>query len=146
MLSIGGVTSNTVTIAVQASLEATLVAPSTVTDNLMPPLPPTVPVSVPVTVSLTNRGTTAQTLTAATPCDVHTWTLTDLTDNVIQTEPPEICIQVFASRTIAPGETIAEDSTVVLDGRLLRDRTSYKLKYRFWGVPSEAILVVQVIQ
>ncbi len=146
VLSIGGVTSNTVTIAVQPSLEAGLVAPSTVTDNLMPPLPPTVPVSVPVTVSLTNRGTASQTLTAATPCDVHTWTLTDLTDNVIQTEPPENCIQVLASRTIAPGETIAENSTVVLDGRLLRDKTSYKLKYRFWGVPSEATFVVQVVQ
>ena len=145
-LKIGVATSNTVTIAVQESLEARLVAPSTVTVNLMPPLPPTVPVSVPVTVSLTNRGTTPQTLTAATPCDVHAWTLTDLTDNVIQTEPPEICIQIIASRTIAPGETITENSTVVLDGRLLRDRTSYKLKYRFWGIPSEATLVVQVVQ
>ena len=78
---------------------------------------------------------------------MHTWALYDPSGAINQrAEFPDACIQVIAELTLAPGETITENTMVLLDGKLLQDRTSYTLVYRFWGIPSEATFTVQVVQ
>jgi len=74
-----------------------------------------------------------ETLFAPTPCDIHHWKLFDSSGALAQSEPPEACVDVIAQRPLAAGETLRGDSTVVLDGKLLKDGERYTLKYQFWG-------------
>lgn len=114
-------------------LDARLWCPQDVYVNLRPPVPNKVPVVVQIVAFLTNTGGVAETLFATTPCDIHYWELFDSAGQLVQSEPPEECVDVVAQRELAAGETLRGDSTVVLDGKLLRDGERYRLKYQFWG-------------
>ena len=65
------------------AIDATLWVPSDVYVNLMPPVPPKVLVPVPVAAFLTNQGAAAETLFAATPCDVHAWEVRDAEGRIV---------------------------------------------------------------
>lgn len=79
-----------------------------------------------------------ETISVPTPCDVHYWEVVDSKGNLVQVElvqvePPEICIQVVETRSLKAKETILGDNTLLLDGKLLKDGQRYTVRYRFWG-------------
>lgn len=117
----------------RVGLDARLWCPQHVYVNLRPPVGNKVPVVFQVVAFLTNTGGAAESLFAATPCDIHYWELFDSSGALVQSEPPELCVDVVAQHTLAAGQTLRGDSTVTLNGKLLKDGERYTLKYKFWG-------------
>jgi hypothetical protein len=98
------------------------------------------PLSLQIVPSIRNKGTVPGRLYAATPCDVHEWTLTDEAGEVVAQSADEICAQHVAERAIAPGEVVSEPQDIVVPGGLVAGQT-YRLAYRYWGLNAIARLI-----
>ena len=98
---------------------------------------------VQASVLLTNEGAQAETVTAPTPCDVIYWQI-ELNRAIIEREPPEICIQQYQMREIAPGQTVFDAFRLALNPWLYSDGEQYSVKCRFWGHPAEAQFTARV--
>ena len=90
-----------------------------------------------VTVSLSNDGTDPATLRVPTPCDVHDWRLADRAGHLVAAREEQICQQVIAEKTLSAGQILTERRALRVAGGLKAGET-YRLDYRFWGVPASA--------
>jgi hypothetical protein len=102
------------------------------------------PLSLQIVPSIRNKGSVLGRLYAATPCEIHKWTLTDEAGEVVAQSPPdqspgEICAQHVAEKAIAPGEIVSEPQDIVVPGGLVAGHT-YRLAYRYWGLNAIARL------
>lgn len=132
--------------AIRAPFETKIAFPETVTVNLMPPVPDKVTIRATATVTLTNNSAAAELLTAANPCAIHHWEVLDERGTIVDVEKDELCLQIFQSRNLEPGETIRSDYVVAVNGKALQDGRRYRLRFKFWRFESEAFFTVRVVQ
>ncbi|WP_439814695.1 hypothetical protein [Zavarzinia sp. CC-PAN008] len=99
--------------------------------------------SVALEATITNDTGSATTVTAATPCDVHRWRILDSAGQEIARQPEQMCAQVVESLPLEAGETRGEPFTIDVPAGALAAGQTYRIDYRFWGVPAEAAIGVR---
>jgi hypothetical protein len=57
----------------------------------------------------------------------------------------QLCIQMVVTRELRPGETIRDDDVVALNGKLLKNNETYKLRYKYFGFEAETKFTVRVV-
>lgn len=125
-----------------SKLNLAVSVPETIFVNKQPIVPPALPVSLVVGLVLSNTSGETQQLYAPTPCDIFNWWVEDGAGNVVQREPPVMCIKLPQFREIGSRQIIPAKFTIVLDGHLYSTGT-YTLKVTFWGKEGEAALNIQ---
>lgn len=123
----------------------TLKAPQTVTINQMPVSQENAKTNVAVELAIQNGSGKAITLTRSGACNVHLWTVSDASGNIV--DDRTICPALFdpQSKSISAGETFSERYDLKLASRKY-GRGRYTLHFTFWGLESSAAFDVKIVQ
>lgn len=97
---------------------------------------------LPIEAKLSNIGTREARLTAATPCDVAVWQISDASGAALLAKEAAICAQVLAESSLKPGETLITRDQIEIPPHLL-GAGSYRLRYVFWGTAAEETVDVR---